>query len=97
MLLGSKSPFLISQQGRTAIKLSPRSNFFSPSCRAPENGAVIFLPFAAAAFPHPLQQLNRIYDLQGDSFLTMPFRFGLFILRGLTADCVFKGADIVIT
>lgn len=46
MLRGSKSPFLISQQGRTAIKLSPRSNFFSLLPRLPE-WAVIFLPFAS--------------------------------------------------
>jgi Carboxylesterase family len=83
LCLGSKSPFLISQQGRTAIKLSPRSNFFSLLPRAAENGAVIFLPFATVAFPHPLR-LNRIYDLQGDSFLTMPFRFRLYSAR---LDC----------
>jgi hypothetical protein len=42
MLLGSKSPFLISQQGRTAIKLSPRSNFFLPPAVLQRMGPLFF-------------------------------------------------------
>jgi len=54
LCLGSKSPFLISQQGRTAIKLSPRSNFFSLLPRAAQKMGPLFFYLLLQSLSHTL-------------------------------------------